>query len=89
MKKELAPWMHSPEHVLNQTMVRIYGCDHWVPTSKRKTCDYVSDRPFTEEEINQIENRLNDTIQADMVVSEGYGAGAKSQKHYKLLIHCF
>jgi len=75
--------------MLNQTMVRIYGCSGWVPTSKGKTCDYVFERLFTEEKINQIEKPLNDTIQADMVVSEGYGAREEWQKQYKLVIHCF
>lgn len=87
MKKELDPWMHSAGRILNQTMVRMYECNRWFGShirKKKSKCDYVFDRPFTEEEINQIEKRVNDIIQADMVVSEEYVTREESQKHYNL-----
>jgi len=87
MKKELDPRMHSAEHILNQTMVRMYECNRCFRShieKKKSKCDYIFDRPLTEEEIEQIEKRVNDIIRADMVVTAEYVTREESQRHYNL-----
>lgn len=63
-KKEYPP-MHTAEHILNQTMVRLYGC----PRSrnahierKKSKCDYILSAPPTEAEIAEVEKRVNEVI---------------------------
>ena len=81
------PKMHSAEHILNQTMVRMFDCNRSFSAhieKKKSKCDYHFERALTEEEINQIEKRVNDVIQADMMVTEEYITREESQKHYNL-----
>ena len=87
MKKELDPRMHSAEHILNQTMVRIFKCNRCFRAhieKKKSKCDYIFDRALTEEEVSQIEREVNDVIQANMLVTEEYITREESQKHYNL-----
>ncbi len=87
MKKEIDPKMHSAEHILNQTMVRMFSCDRCFRAhieKKKSKCDYLFDRPLTEKEIRQIEKGVNDVIQADMVVTQEYITKEETQKHYNL-----
>lgn len=87
MKKEIDRRMHSAEHILNQTMVRMFCCGRCFRAhieKKKSKCDYHFDRPLTEQEIRQIEKDVNDVIQADMVVTQEYITKEESQKHYNL-----
>jgi len=57
MKKEIDPKMHSAEHILNQTMVRMFSCGRCFRAhieKKKSKCDYHFDRPLTEQEMRQI-----------------------------------
>ena len=63
-KVEYAP-AHSCEHLLNATMVKMFGC----PRSrnahvekKKSKCDYILDTEPTAEQIVQIEAMVNDEI---------------------------
>ena len=89
MKKEVDPKsrMHSAEHLLNQTMIRMFDCGRCFSAhiEKRKSkCDYHFDRPLTEKEIREIEEQVNNVIKADMLVTEEYISKEEAQKHYKL-----
>ncbi|MCD6264743.1 MAG: hypothetical protein J7K02_02090 [Deltaproteobacteria bacterium] len=87
MKKEIDPGMHSAEHILNQTMVRMFACGRCFRAhieKKKSKCDYHFDRPLTEQEIKQIEKEVNDVIQADMVVTQEIITKEESQKNYNL-----
>ena len=60
--KEEYPPMHTAEHILNQTMVRMFGC----PRSrnahiekKKSKCDYQLAACPTEEQVQEIERRVN------------------------------
>jgi len=71
--KEYPPQMHSAEHILNQTMVRIFnkGRSFSAHIEKKKSkCDYHFDRNLTEEEVAEIENRVNKVIEDDLSISE-------------------
>ena len=63
--KEEYPPMHTAEHILNGTMVRLFGC----PRSrnahierKKSKCDYLLDACPTEEEVARIEAAVNEVI---------------------------
>lgn len=87
MKKEIDPKMHSAEHILNQTMVRMFDCNRSFSAhieKKKSKCDYHFERALREEEISQIEKRVNDVIQADMMVTKEYITREESQKQYNL-----
>ena len=64
--------MHTAEHILNQTMVRMFGC----PRSrnahierKKSKCDYQLAACPTEEQVQEIERRVNEVIQRHLDVT--------------------
>jgi len=66
------PPMHTAEHILNQTMVRMFGC----PRSKnahierkKSKCDYLLETAPTPEQVAEIESRVNEVIAADLPVT--------------------
>jgi Ser-tRNA(Ala) deacylase AlaX len=73
MKKHFDPRMHSAEHILNQTMVRIFDCSRSFSAhleKKKSKCDYHFERDITPDERNMIEAKVNEVIENDMVVRE-------------------
>lgn len=63
--KEEYPPMHTAEHILNATMVRLFGC----PRSKnahierkKSKCDYLLPAAPTPEQVDQIEAQVNEVI---------------------------
>jgi len=57
--------MHTAEHVLNQTMVRLFDCGrcfsaHLNP--KKSKCDYRFERPLSDEEAREVETRVNEAL---------------------------
>lgn len=75
MPKVYDPRMHSAEHLLNQTMVRMFACGRSFRMhleKKKSKCDYHFDRNLTEEEIREIERRVNAIIARDVPVHEEF-----------------
>jgi misacylated tRNA(Ala) deacylase len=73
--KHYNPQMHSAEHILNQTMVRMFNCGRSFSNhieKKKSKCDYRFDRNITEEEINLINQKVNEVIQQDLNVVEEF-----------------
>jgi len=87
MKKEADPRMHSAEHILNQTMVRMFNCDRSFNAhieKKKSKCDYHLDHALTAREIDRIEKQVNAVIQADLPITEDYQSRETAQGHYDL-----
>ena len=70
--KEEYPPMHTAEHILNQTMVRMFGC----PRSrnahierKKSKCDYLLDTCPTDAQIAEIEAKVNEVISMHLPVT--------------------
>lgn len=87
MKKEFDRRMHSAEHILNQTMDRMFGCGRSITAhieTKKSKCDYRFDRPLTDEEVRDVERRVNEVIRADMGVMEDYITRDEAGRHYNL-----
>ncbi len=60
----IAP-MHTAEHILNQTMVRMFGCERSRNAHierKKSKCDYTLPTAPTTEQIAEIEKRVNEVI---------------------------
>ena len=67
--------MHSAEHILNQTMVRMFDCKRSFSAhieKKKSKCDYHFDRHLSEEEIAEIQRRVNDVLRADLPIAESF-----------------
>jgi misacylated tRNA(Ala) deacylase len=77
--------MHSAEHILNQTMVRLYDCGRCFSAhieSKKSKCDYHFDRALTDEDVSEIQTRVNRVIDADVPVTESYVSKALAEQRY-------
>jgi misacylated tRNA(Ala) deacylase len=75
MGKTYDPAMHSAEHLLNQTMVRMFDCGRSVNAhieKKKSRIDYRFDRNLTGEEIARVEERMNEAIGRDLTVREEF-----------------
>ena len=73
--KEEYPPMHTAEHILNATMVRMFGC----PRSrnahierKKSKCDYILPEAPSEEQVARIESAVNEVIGRNLDVTVGF-----------------
>ena len=74
-RKEYDPRMHSAEHILNQTMVRMFNCGRAFSAhieKKKSKCDYRFDRDLTQEEIATVEKKVNEVIGLDLPITESF-----------------
>lgn len=65
--------MHTCEHILNQTLVRMFGCGRSVNAHierKKSKCDYLLNEAPTEAQIAEITQKVNEIIDAHLPVSE-------------------
>ena len=85
MKRQSDPRMHSVEHILNQTMVRMYDCGRCFTAhieKKKSKCDYHFDHPLTDKEISDIQSRVNQVIDSDLPVTESFVSKDSVDKLY-------
>lgn len=69
--KEEYPPAHSAEHLLNGTMERIFHCGRAFSAHverKKSKLDFHLPQPLTEEQIRDIEERINTVIQEDLPI---------------------
>ena len=87
MKENIDPKMHTAEHILNQTMVRLFNsgrCFSAHIEKKKSKCDYRYGRALSEDEIKNLENKINEIIKADMPVIEKFVTETEAQNLYTL-----
>ena len=85
--KKYDPKMHSTEHLLNQTMVRMFnkGRSFSAHIEKKKSkVDYHFDRVLTENEITEIQKRVNDIIKSNLDVREEFYTKDEAEKKFNL-----
>ena len=73
-KTEFPP-MHSAEHILNQTMIRMFGCERSRTNhieKKKSKCDYFLKEAPTTEKITEIENRVNEIINQNLPITSAF-----------------
>lgn len=71
-KKDHPP-MHTAEHILNATMVKMFGCPRSRNTHierKKSKCDYLLDVEPTAEQVWAIEDQVNSVISRNLDVTE-------------------
>ncbi|RCK73612.1 MAG: hypothetical protein IGBAC_0060 [Ignavibacteriae bacterium] len=87
MPKDYDPSMHSAEHILNQTMVRMYNCGRCVNAhieKKKSRIDYKFNREISPEEISEIEKRVNEIINQNLPVREEFISREEAESRYNL-----
>jgi len=87
MDKVYDPRMHSAEHILNATMDRMFGCGRCFSAhieKKKSKCDYRFSRDLTEDEIREIERRVNAVIDADVPVTESHVGREEASENYNI-----
>jgi len=86
-RKTYNPQMHTTEHILNQTMVRMFdkGRSFSAHIEKKKSkCDYHFDRDLADEEIITIENRVNEIISQSLPVTESFITLSEAEKQFNM-----
>jgi len=87
MAKNYDPRMHTAEHILNQTMVRMFDCGRCIGAhieKKRSKCDYRFDRPLDDAEVREVEDSVNEVIRADLPVTERWLSRGEAENLYNL-----
>lgn len=72
-KKLYACDMHTTEHILNQTMVRMFDCGRSKNAHierKKSKCDYLLNQAPTDEQIAEITRKVNEVISMHLPVYE-------------------
>ena len=85
MKKQTDPRMHSAEHILNQTMDRMFSCGRCFNAhieKKKSKCDYHLNRELTPQEIKEIQNRVNRVISENLPVTEASVSHQEALERY-------
>jgi alanyl-tRNA synthetase len=65
--------MHTAEHILSSTMVKLYNCGRPVTThleKKKSKVDFVFERNLEGEEVVRLEAAVNEVIQQSLTVTE-------------------
>lgn len=73
--KEEFPPAHTAEHLLNQTMIRMFGCkrsDNAHIERKKSKMTFIVDHKPTRQEEKEIERRMNELIAEDLPVTYEY-----------------
>jgi Ser-tRNA(Ala) deacylase AlaX len=86
-KKDYCTPMHTAEHILNQTMVRTFGCTRSVNAhieKKKSKCDYLLSACPTDEELQKVEDKVNKIIAMNLDVTEELMPSAEAQAEFDL-----
>lgn len=82
----IAP-MHTAEHLLNGTMVKMIGCKRSRNAHierKKSKCDYPLAQPLTPEQLQEIEDAINGVIAQDLLVTYEFIPASEAAKVYDL-----
>lgn len=84
-KKDYNREMHTAEHILNQTMVRMFGTERSFSNhiERRKSkCDYRFDRTLSQEEVDKLENAVNEVICRNLEINENMVSREEAELKY-------
>ena len=82
----IAP-MHTCEHIINQTMIRLFNCGRSVSAHierKKSKLDYRLSQAPTTEQVAQLENAVNEVIASHLPVSMEYISQAEAMGRFDL-----
>lgn len=67
------PPMHTAEHILNATMVKMFNCGRAVSAHverKKSKCDYALPQELTPQQIEEVEAQVNNVVSMALPVTE-------------------
>ncbi len=85
-KQEFPP-MHTAEHILNGTMVKMIGCrraDNAHIERKKSKCDYILPQALTPEQVTAIEERVNEVIAQDLPINIEYATQDEVKERFDM-----
>ncbi|HRX31410.1 MAG TPA: hypothetical protein P5349_05930 [Tenuifilaceae bacterium] len=74
-EKSYDPRMHTAEHILNQTMVRMFGCKRAFSShieKKKSKCDYRIPNPIDMNKLVEVERIVNEIIRLNLEVTDEF-----------------
>jgi len=77
--------MHTAEHILNQTMDKMFKCGRCFNAhieKKKSKCDYRFDRKLTRQELEEIQTRVNQVLADDLPVTVEHVARSEARRKY-------
>ena len=81
------PPMHTCEHIINQTMIRLFHCGRSVSAHierKKSKLDYALPAAPTDEDITRIENAVNEVISRNLEVTTEYITQAEAVDRFDM-----
>ena len=85
--KQEYPPMHTTEHIINQTMIRLFGCGRSISAHierKKSKLDYLLAACPTEEEIKKLEEAVNEVIARQLPVTTEFITQVEAQGRFDL-----
>jgi len=85
--KQYDPKMHSTEHILNQTMVKMFNCGRSFSAhieKKKSKVDYHFERDINSSEVDKIETKVNEVIKSGLEVREDFFNKEEAIKKFNL-----
>ena len=85
--KQEYPPMHTTEHIINQTMIRLFGCGRSISAHierKKSKLDYRLAACPTEEEIKKLEEVVNEVIARQLPVTTEFITQEEAQGRFDL-----
>ena len=85
--KQEYPPMHTTEHIINQTMIRLFGCGRSVSAHierKKSKLDYRLNACPTEEQIESLEKAVNEVIARHLPVTTEFITQAEAKGWFDL-----
>lgn len=82
MKNYSDPRMHTVEHILNGTMVKLFDSPRCFSShieKKLSKCDYRF-RQLEENEVRELEQRVNEVIERDLSITEEFTTKEEAEK---------
>ncbi len=86
-KKDYNREMHTAEHILNQTMVRMFGTGRSFSNHierKKSKCDYIFHRELSQDEVEKLEKAVNDIIGQNIDVKEHFVSRGEAERNYNI-----
>ena len=86
-KKNYYAPMHTAEHILNGTMVKMFACErseNCHNERKKSKCDFTLEKAPTEEEIKSLEQKITEVISQNLDVTEKILSFDEADKKFNL-----
>lgn len=87
LNKDYDPFMHSAEHILNGTMVKMFDIKRSFSQhieKKKSKCDYYFNRNLSDDELIVLQNKINSVIDENLEVKEEFLTKSEAEIKYNL-----